>query len=93
MGEMQRDLFDKLEARFGPCPAEHDNDYVFHMTVALGRAPYENYIEAHRKMVGDESFQNSWKNREFRFSRLGLLYYDDDNICPGTYFCYRMLDL
>ena len=32
-------------------------------------------------------------NRTFRFSKLGLLYYDDDNITPGTYFCYKVCDI
>ena len=27
--------------KFGPCPAEHDNDYVFHMTFAIGGASFE----------------------------------------------------
>ena len=27
---------------FGPCPAEHGNDYSFHMTFAIGGADYES---------------------------------------------------
>lgn len=91
--DMQKELFRKLEERFGPCPAEHDNDYVFHMTVALGRAPYENYEKAYHAMKADENLSTKMCEESFMFSRLGLLYYDDDNICPGTYFCYKVLDL
>lgn len=25
--------------------------------------------------------------------QIGLFYYDDDNIVPGTYFCYKVLDI
>ena len=35
--KLNEDLFEK----FGPCPAEHDNDYVFHMTFAIGGASFE----------------------------------------------------
>lgn len=84
---MQKELFESLEERFGPCPAEHDNDYVFHMTFALGRAPFENYQKAYDGLAGMKFEQ------AYMFSKLGLLYYDDDNICPGTYFCYKILDL
>ncbi len=31
--------------------------------------------------------------KSFKFSKLGLLYYDDDNIRPGTYFCYKVCDI
>ena len=34
--EAQRRLNEGLYAKFGPCPAEHDDDYVFHMTFAIG---------------------------------------------------------
>ncbi len=85
--EMQKELFEKLEERFGPCPAEHDNDYVFHMTFAIGGAPYENYLRAFavlaKKLYGET----------LKFDKLGLLYYDDDSIRPGTYFCYKVVDL
>lgn len=85
--EMQRELFEKLEARFGPCPAEHDDDYVFHMTFAIGGVPYENYLQAY-EVLAKEAYGD-----EFRFDKLGLLYYDDDAIVPGTYFCYKVADL
>lgn len=80
---MQQKLFDYLEVKLGSCPAEHDSDYVFHMTIAIGGASYENYQKAYQEM----------KKKDFHktclFDRLGLLYYDDDDIRPGTYFCYK----
>lgn len=84
---MQKKLFELLESRLGPCPAEHDSDYVFHMTIAIGGAPYENYEKAYRELKKQDF------HKEFRFDRLGLLYYDDDNIKPGTYFCYKIAQL
>ena len=84
---MQQLLFRKLENRFGPCPAAYDNDYIFHMTIAIGKAPFENYQRAYEQMAKE------LKKQSYRFSRLGLLYYDDDNILPGTYFCYKILPL
>lgn len=45
---MQQKLFDCLETTLGPCPAEHDADYVFHMTIAIGGASYENYKKAYQ---------------------------------------------
>ena len=65
----------------------------------------ENYgrklmLEAHRCGADYESYQRAYDelrksdyNQTFRFSKLGLLYYDDDNITPGTYFCYKVCDL
>lgn len=85
--DMQRELFKRLEERFGDCPAEHDDDYVFHMTVAIGGAPYENYQAAYEALA-ERDFAQS-----FVFDRMGLLYYDDDRIRPGTYFCYKVADL
>lgn len=85
--DMQKTLFQKLESRFGACPAEHDEDYIFHMTVAIRGAPYENYQNAYEVMAKEDY------RRSFCFSKLGLLYYDDDSIRPGTYFCYKILDM
>lgn len=82
--ETQKRLNKELHRAFGPCPAEHDNDYIFHMTFAIGGACYESYKEAYEKLRAFDI------KRIFRFSRLGLFYYDDDNITPGTYFCYKM---
>lgn len=84
---MQKKLFDILESKLGPCPAEHDLDYVFHMTIAIGGATYESYEKAYQ-MMKEHDFHH-----EFCSNRLGLLYYDDDNIKPGTYFCYKIAQL
>ena len=84
---IQRILFDSLEKRFCPCPAEHDDDYMFHMTIAIGGASYEAYEKAY-EVLKDKDY-----NKGFTFDRLGLLYYDDDNIKPGTYFCYKVIKL
>ncbi len=83
----QKLLFSQLEKRFGSCPAEHDDDYMFHMTVAIGGAPYESYQKAYEKLSGRQF------GEEFIFDKLGLLYYDDDMITPGTYFCYKIAEL
>ena len=83
----QKKLFKKLEERFGRCPAEHDDNYIFHMTIAIGGANYDCYKKAYAKMVKKNY------NKECIFNKLGLLYYDDNNIKPGTYFCYKILGL
>lgn len=85
--EMQVLLFRKLEERFGDCPAEHDDDYRFHMTIAIGGAPYENYLNAF------ETLSKRKYNQLFTFHKIGLFYYDDDEIRSGTYFCYKILDI
>lgn len=85
--DAQKRLNEELYQLFGPCPAEHDDDYVFHMTFAIGGADYESYQRAY-----DVLMKNDYK-QIFRFSKLGLLYYDDDNITPGTYFCYKVCDI
>lgn len=84
---MQKSLFEILEAKLGPCPAEHDSDYVFHMTIAIGGADYENYKKAYQVMK-EFDYHN-----DYYFDKLGLLYYDDDNIKLGTYFCYKIARL
>lgn len=85
--DAQRRLNEGLYAKFGPCPAEHDDDYIFHMTFATGGASFEAYQRAY-----DELIKLDYKKR-FRFNKLGLLYYHDDNIKPGTYFCYKICDI
>lgn len=85
--DAQKRLNEELFKLFGACPAEHDDDYVFHMTFAIGGADYESYQRAY-----DELIKSDYK-RAFQFSKLGLLYYDDDNITPGTYFCYKTCDI
>ena len=85
--DAQKRLNEELYKTFGPCPAEHDNDYVFHMTFAIGGADYESYQRAYDELIKLDYHQT------FRFNKLGLLYYDDDNITPGTYFCYKVCDI
>ncbi len=69
-----------------PCKAAFDGDiYTFHMTIALVGKPYENYQKALNLLDKKEY------NMEVIFNQLGLLYYDDDSIKPGTYFCYKKL--
>ncbi len=85
--QMQQNLFQKLQDRFGNCPAEHDDDYMFHMTVAIGGAPFSHYQKAY------EALAEKVFSQTFVFDKLGLLYYDDDNIHPGTYFCYKVMQL
>ena len=85
--KMQKDLFEVLEAKLGPCPAEHDSDYMFHMTIAIGGASYESYKKAYQVMKEYDY------HKDYYFNKLGLFYYDDDNIKPGTYFCYKIAQL
>lgn len=84
---IQKKLFSELSERFGDCRAEHDDDYIFHMTIAIGGAPYENYRKAYDVL-------KRWDyHREAVFDKLGILYYDDDNLKPGTFFCYKVAAL
>lgn len=91
LDRIQHELFTNLEKRFGPCPAPFDDDYMFHMTVAIGKAPYENYQRAYEHL-GKRNC-DGYYNRNYQFHKIGLLYYDDDNILPGTYFCYKTVEL
>lgn len=83
----QKVLNEKLYNQFGPCPADHDNDYIFHMTIAIGKADFEKYKTAYNKLKKEDY------KKVFTFNKIGLLYYDDDNINPGTYFCYKICDI
>lgn len=83
----QKRLNDELYHSFGPCPAEHDDDYIFHMTFAIGGADYVSYLKAYERLKETDI------KRSYSFSHLGLFYYDDDNITPGTYFCYKICDI
>lgn len=84
---LQKRLFRELTEKFGPCPAEHDDDYIFHMTLAIGNAPYENYIQAYQHLKLKPI------PKGFIFDKIALFYYDDDSIAAGTYFCYKSWDL
>ena len=89
----QKMFFDDLEKEFGPCPADHDDDYIFHMTVAIGGAPFENYERAWNALNSDEEIIKELKEQDYVFDKIGLFYYDDDNIVPGTYFCYKVCNI
>lgn len=89
----QKMLFDELNKEFGPCPAEHDDDYIFHMTVAIGGASFENYQKAWECLTSDEEIIKELKEQSYVYDKLGLFYYDDDNIVPGTYFSYKISDI
>lgn len=84
---LQKRFFSELTNRFGPCPAEHDNDYIFHMTIAIGKAPYENYVRAYEKLITQPI------PKSLCFDKLAFFYYDDNSISAGTYFCYKTIDL
>lgn len=84
---LQKRLFDELTERFGPCPAAFDDNYIFHMTIAIGKAPYENYLRSFETIVSEPI------EKTLRFDKLAFFYYDDDRIAPGTYFCYKAHDL
>ncbi|MDE6651436.1 MAG: 2'-5' RNA ligase family protein, partial [Paramuribaculum sp.] len=71
--DAQKYLNESLNQTFGPCPAEHDNDYIFHMTFAIGGAPFESYKTAY------DSIKHIDFKQKFRFNKIGLFYYDDDN--------------
>jgi len=51
MEAIQKQLSQKLEERFGPCPAAFDNDYMFHMTIAIGGGSFENYQKSIRYII------------------------------------------
>lgn len=87
LSEAQRKLNEGLYKKFGPCPADHDDDYIFHMTFAIGGASFESYQRAYNELAKQDY------KKSFTFNKLGLLYYDDDNITPGTYFCYKVCDI
>lgn len=84
---LQRRFFYELTEKFGPCPAEHDDDYIFHMTLAVGNAPYENYTQAYQNL------KTKPIPKQLVFDKIALFYYDDDSIAAGTYFCYKSYDL
>jgi len=66
MEALQKQLFQRLEDRFGPCPAAFDDDYIFYMTIAIGGGSFENYQKAYDIL----SKQNY--NKSFVFNKLGL---------------------
>ena len=85
--DAQKRLNEGLYKKFGPCPAPFDDDYIFHMTFAIGGASFEAYGKAFEQLKKQDY------KKSFKFNKLGLLYYDDDNIRPGTYFCYKVCNI
>jgi len=93
--EKTSELFDlhirlnrELEEKFGACPAGFDGElYSIHMTFALGGVTYEQYEKVYAQLSKEEV------GAEYTFSELGLLFYDNDDIKPGTYFCYKRVRL
>jgi len=85
LGELQKRLFTELNEKFGECKAEHDDDYVFHMTISYGLASSEQYDKVFNELkAGHYDFESV-------FSQLGLFYYEDFK--PGAYFCYKKTDI
>ena len=84
---LQKRLFRELANAFGPCPAEHDDDYIFHMTLAIGKAPYESYVCAYEGLISKPI------PKSLCFDKLAFFYYDDDAISQGSYFCYKIYEL
>lgn len=81
---MHQELNNKLEEKFGSCSASFDGEaYQFHMTIAIGGKPFSDYEKVFLELKN--------KNLNFTtvFNELALFYYDNDNIEPGTYYCYK----
>ena len=57
------------------------------MTVAIGGAAYESYQKAY-DILSKQDYSKS-----LVFNKIGLFYYDEDNVLPGTYFCYKTANL
>lgn len=77
----------ELEQRFGCCEADYDGErYHFHMTIAIGGKPFQIYEETYRQLI-------KIYDQTHVFHEIALLYYDDEAIKPGTYFCYKRAKL
>lgn len=86
--EIHNRLNGTLADEFSNTNAPFDGEqYEFHMTISIGGAPYESY-----KYAYDNLKQKSYY-KDFIFDEIGLFYYDEDDIKPGTYFCYRRIKL
>jgi len=84
---IQASLNNELYEKFGECPAGHDDDYTFHMTIAIGGSSFSTYEKV---LVEFGKVESAF---ETEFNELGLLYYDDDSFKPGTYCCYKRVSL
>lgn len=88
LSAMHQELNIKLEENFGVCNAGFDGDaYQFHMTIAIGGKPYSEYEKVLSELKK--------KDLDFTavFNELALFCYDNDNIEPGTYYCYKRVNL
>jgi len=85
LDELQKRFFRELNERFGECKAEHDDDYVFHMTISYGLASSPQYDKVFNELKNDNY------NFDSVFNQLGLLYYEA--VEPGKYFCYKRADI
>jgi 2'-5' RNA ligase len=85
---LHQDLNYQLEEKFGSCKADFDGDeYQFHMTIAIGG----NTFSVYEKVL--EEFRKRELDFNTNFNELALFYYDDDDIKPGTYYCYKRVSL
>ena len=86
--DLHKRLNSELEERFGSSPADYDGDaYAFHMTLAIGGRSFEDYQKAY------ELLDKKIYDLDTVFDQMALLYYDNDDITPGTYFCYKRVSL
>jgi 2'-5' RNA ligase len=83
--QVQNKLFAKLKNEIGDCPAPFDDNYMFHMTIAIGKADFRKY------QIAYEYLKTKIPQTEFVLDRLALFLYTDDNLLPGTYFCYKII--
>ena len=88
LANMHQELNHQLEEKFGTCQAAFDGaEYQFHMTIAIGGKSYSNYEKIYEELRKRDLNFNSI------FNELALFYYDSDEIKPGTYYCYKRVNL
>jgi 2'-5' RNA ligase len=88
LANMHQELNKQLEEKFGTCKADFDGDkYQFHMTIAIGGKSYSEYEKVLEELRKKELDFNTV------FNELALFYYDSDEIKPGTYYCYKRVNL
>jgi 2'-5' RNA ligase len=78
----------ELTAILGATPADHDGDeYHFHMTIAIGRQPFEIYQE----IVA--AYPHNPVDLRFTTREIAMFVYDDDFQLDRGYLTYRKLPL
>jgi 2'-5' RNA ligase len=85
LDDLQKRFFAELNDRFGECKAEHDDDYVFLLTICYGLATAVQYEKVFNELKNDNY------NFESVFSQLGLIYIEE--LKHGAYFCYKKADI